>query len=610
MPVPTPTRGRAIMPARAGLQRFSLRFRVSAVNIYIIYMHTLSGMVQGGEGMGPGDKKSGYLFRQIEKKGELTKSANPTKIGTIRRKGGEDKKWVQKTLSSRQEVLVECITGEIYRYLIGEHQPKIRTGGENVILSEFVPYRSVRDVFDVTEHHSNIARFKEAFLMHLDGFMRVLFSSIFMEENDLSDQNYGLTILKGAEIRDEDIEDEDFVNIVKAPEEYGEFIKIDHGQSLNSLRINESGFRSLAEIKYFPPPIDADIDAQGLDKRTKKQRETIWFTKRKYLMDPIFVDRIVLHFLLGCIDRPYIEELKFQPSALPLYDGRLLTFFKGWPDKTDACEAAKHQAIAKIVFTKDELMRKIGSLASHQSFPGVRGAIIEKIIANKDAFFMAVRTDPDFCVFCHVNKNMIQDEIEKSHRRMIYKRPKLGREPERSERYYQGLSAVNPVDVEKLNAIAAVGQCLANGDTRSKVQEAIIAIRDIIATHNWNVKGAGGETVKITRTQMKRLPETAVEMFRSLVRYRLSPAARCYRTLTELAYLSYLAQLKSSFWRSKETQQGYVNILSKLTSLAQTHPVVDYILDKYNEKDAEPFLDYYKLSRELTTKAPLRGILF
>jgi hypothetical protein len=567
-------------------------------------------MEQGGEGMGQGDKRSGFLFQQTAKKGEVTKSANPTKIGTIRRKDGEDKKWVQKTLSSRQEVLVECITGEIYRYLIGERQPKIRTGGENVILSEFVPYRSIRDVFDVSEHHNNIVRFKEAFLNHLDGFMRVLFSSIFMEENDLSDQNYGLVILKGAEIREEEMEDEDFVNIVKAPEEYGEFIKIDHGQSLNSLRINESGIRSLAEIKYFPPPGDADIDAQGLDKRTKKQRETIWFTKRKYAMDPIFVDRIVLHFLLGFIDRPYIEELKFQPSALPLYDGRLLAFFKGWPEKTDACEVAKHQAIAKIVFTKDELMRKIGSLASHQSLPGMRDAIVAKIIANKDAFFRAVRTDPDFCAFCHANKNTIRDEIVQSHQRLIHKRPKLDREPAHSERYYQALSAVDPVDDEKLNAIAAVGQRFTIGDTRSKIEEAIIAIRDIIATHNWNVKGSGGETVKITRTQTKRLPETAVLMFRSLIRYKLSPAARCYRTLTELVYLSYLAQWKSSFWRTTETQQGYVKILSVLTSLAQKHPVVEYILDKYNKKDTEPLLDYYELSRELTIKAPVTGKLF
>ncbi len=154
-------------------------------------------------------------------------------------------------------------------------------------------------------------------------------------------------------------EDEEFIRVGEMTAEgYGEFIKIDHGQSLNSMRISDKAVLAkpvygTAKIKYYQPPPGSGLDTHGLDKRTMKQRQTIWFTVRKYTISPVFVNRIIIHFLLGFIDEAYINEMTFQPSALPLYDGRLLTFFTDMPDKYDRCETAKIEAIAKIVFTKD-----------------------------------------------------------------------------------------------------------------------------------------------------------------------------------------------------------------------------------------------------------------
>ena len=148
----------------------------------------------------------GHKVGSFKKSGpQPGKSANETAIGLFLRKNrpheGESKgvfhKWVKKNLPSQQEVLIECITGEIYRYLIGDYQPKVRTGGSNVILSEFIPYRSVRDIIDKPKYKDSQSKFKEAFIEYLDGFMLVLFSAIVLEENDLSDMNYGLAIAEG-----------------------------------------------------------------------------------------------------------------------------------------------------------------------------------------------------------------------------------------------------------------------------------------------------------------------------------------------------------------------------------------------------------------------------
>ncbi|MCE5243197.1 MAG: hypothetical protein ABFD98_12300 [Syntrophobacteraceae bacterium] len=541
-----------------------------------------------------GDKKSTNLIEIRKKDAQPSKSANPTKRGYILRKDEAQKIWFQKTLSSRQEVLVECMAGEIYRYLIGPSQPKIRTAGLNVILSESVNYRSFREILGGEKKHPeyrNYARdYKNTFILdaNIDGFVRVLFSSIFLEENDLSDQNYGLTIVSPPDT---------------TPERYGEFIKIDHGQSLNSMRINDKSFitkpfYATAEIKRYEPEPGAVSAVDGVDSRAdKKERHTIWFTRRKYNITPVFLDRILDDFLHGYINERYIWAMEFQPSALPLYDGRLLSFFRDIPEseRFEKFEKAKLKAIAKIVFTKDDLYSGIGSLASHQdpAYAQKRTQILSKVLANKESLFAAIRTNLDFCYYCHLHQQEIIDDINSSYQRMIH-----SRKGEESDRYYEALVRIGqPHDAARLREIASVGQYF-TGEIRNDITVAIQQIRDIIATHNWKIRGAGGHEIKITEKQRKVLPENAYEMARSLIRYRFSPEMRTNRTIGELAWLSHVADSKRSVWRSTETEQGYGSIRGKLESLSQRTPAIRFIRDQYGQPNSEPFLDYFKLAQQ------------
>ena len=232
---------------------------------------------------------------KVEDDGARAATANQTAIGNIKRKDGSDKKWVKKTLSCQQEVLIECIIGEIYRYLIGPKQPKIRTGEEgdnpnpesNTVLSEFVPYRSLRDIFRIENSPKyDMTLFKQCFNDQIDGFMMIIFSSMMLEENDLSDMNYGLSIYKDGFF-----------------EKYGEFIKIDHGQSLNSMRIAVSRVFSRPhfgshDFKFYPPiqqPINANLPSANtlaLDTRARESTFKV-FKTTQYDISPSYLDHII-----------------------------------------------------------------------------------------------------------------------------------------------------------------------------------------------------------------------------------------------------------------------------------------------------------------------------
>jgi len=97
-----------------------------------------------------------------------------------------------------------------------------------------------------------------------------------------------------------------------------------------------SGDTDDAEVRFgtcqiLPPSTSNTIDKTSeiwIDKRKKDDRSMIRTTKRKYEIEPYFIDRVVFHFLCGFIDRNYIVNLHYKPSTLPLFDGRLLSFFK------------------------------------------------------------------------------------------------------------------------------------------------------------------------------------------------------------------------------------------------------------------------------------------
>jgi hypothetical protein len=529
-------------------------------------------------------------FEEIRKPGDATRSANPTKVGLITRKDGTKKKWVQKILKSRQEVLVECMTGEMYRYLIGPQQPKIRTGGENEIMSEFTPYRAVRDIIDVSKNRHMAAKYKAAFQADLHGFAKVLFSSIVFEENDLSDQNYGLAITRHVDGDAPDTFDED----------YGEFLKIDHGQSLNSMRVSGS-LKKYAEIKYYPPPTQAQIDPYyGIDKRTKKARSTIWFTARKYEVTPYFIDRCLLHFLLGAIDKDYILGLNYQPATLPLFDGRLLPFFAGLQGRYDLLEEAKYRAIAAIVFTPIKLFASIGSRASYEGMNEKREEILQRVKRNRDALFEAIRTDLDFCVYCAENAELIRQDLQGCLRRMTHKREREDREETLSERYGD-LAGREPVDDAALNPILKVGKHYAGARMRDEVAALLLALRNTLADHDWKVSGTGGLPIPIRPGQTKTLPETASAMALACMRWNYSPRRRLFRTLHDLTYLANVALQKKSAFRTKQTQRGYENLRAMILDFCTYTSAIKYFWKKYEQTKAERFIDLYRLADEIDT---------
>lgn len=525
------------------------------------------------------------LISTFNVKGEQgTASANLTAIGTIKKKDGSEKKWVRKILSSSQEVLIECITGEVYRYLIGEKQPKIRTGEErsglvsNTILSEFVRYRSVRDLYtrardeDINPHLKKDRIIKKTnyrinFINNIDGFMRVLFSSIFMEENDLSDMNYGLSIT--------------YIDENTNSETYGEFIKIDHGQSLNSMRIKQSSKPlSRAELKFFPP-VTCEND-RPLDDRNKDDRKSSFtvLQGRRYAITPSFVEYAVFDFLLGFIDKDYILNLSFQPSILPLYDGRLLSFFDQkdvvWQGRMyDKCEEAKFKAIAKIIFTSDELYLAIARAATEQrALPEKQESIRRKIIEKKLELVNASSSDPDFFAFCFQNMDEIKQEIHSSQKRISE-----NLEGGNSKRY-GGLKQFASIDEELLLKFTKIGEAYADQTIRENVKKMLDSTIDKIASTNWDV-GFGGIRANIRSTGSTvstKVPDNVYRIIQSIGEYQLAPTTRLLKAYRNTQYHTRQAISSTSLFRKSGTTDFYNTLNATLISTAESR-------DK-NKKDA------------------------
>lgn len=540
--------------------------------------------------MGTGNK-SIKTFKAKKDDGAMTQSANSTKLGTLQRKNGKLKEWVLKKLSSKQEVLIECMTGEIYRYIIGNRQPKIRTGDENNLLSEFVPYRAVRDILEVPKHKVNVKRFREAFINNPEGFMLVLWSSILLEENDLSSQNYGLALANQP---------------TETEERYDRFIKIDHGQSFNSLRISkDSRIKKLAPIKYFPPPTDADLDQDGVDTRTKKKRKQIWWrTKRTYKLQPAYMDSIIMQFLLGLFDNAFIRSLKYQPAALSLYDGRLLSFFKHLgQDRYDRLEMAKHRAIAKIVFTTDDLMEKIAQRAAHKTLPVKTRYILKKLKENKNSFFETACTDLDFCVLVAKERKTLETNISNSFQRMIWSRVKEDFPHQVKSERYGDLFDEEPVYTAALNSIDEVGKIFGTEEMIMATEALLLAIRNKLVDYEWKVRGGGGRKVKIKPGDIRVMPENASLMCLSLTYWRLSHKARQFRTLQDILFLAGKTARKRGVLRSSQTSSGYKEIQWMIDDFSKRFPPIKYLRDKYAQRNAERYLDFFKLSREIRRKA-------
>lgn len=647
--------------------------------------------------MAEGHKTGGFMRSGQQ----AAASANATEIGYIERKNRQAdepdkkvlKKWVKKRLDSQQEVLIECITGEIYRYLIGNYQPKIRTSDVNTILSEFIPYRSFRDIMEDPKWRNNAKRFKDGFIANLDGFMLVLFSAITLEENDLSDMNYGLATRRGGvdvqkKLRQTENGD---MEIDEPPEpdnrrpgilwghypappepvvptedaEYYGFIKIDHGQTINSMRIAESatweskqkhikfdrkeiaklGPWSRAEIKYYPPSSDRDQEQVGgvsVDRRRKRDRKTIFTAMkgRTYVIDPYFIDRVLFHFLCGFIDKDYIENLHYQPSTLPLFDGRLLSLFnrddqcwykqrphyargqqsyasvwntnyfeKGamYSDMWDRFEECKYVAIAKIVFTDSKVYEQIARNATDiTSLTAKQQEIRNKVRMNIEALYAAISTDLDFCVYCHDNQQTIRETIQGSYQRMS--RKTQGEED--SARYAGALRPVGqPVDETRLEAIVKIGGHYSAEPMRKAANDFIVDVYDRIQNTDWKTGVGGGKKIPVKprnepggRLQIVTVPDHVAEMAISCAYYDFSPRYRLFRTLQDLSYFARHANQKRGFFRKDSTQEFYNHVLTGLATIGDN--IVD--LTNQQKRALRYFSAYYETAGrerfvELTT---------
>lgn len=554
--------------------------------------------------------KNALLFKPT-KGAAMSATANPTMRGEIDRsqKNKANKTWWRKQLESRQEVLVECVTGEVYRYLIGGRQPRLRAEGAGVVLSEHIPYHSPRDYFDRwagPKDQGPHVTWKRAFGKHLESLVMVLVASMMLEENDLSDQNYGLALAAEAE-------DDDYVapqavaeappliapaGGKAAPAEYCGFIKIDHGQSLNSLRIADLATHAKfkkrqtgrAMVKYYPVAAGA-----GVDERKKKDRKNILsslFAKRQYAMPSHFLSWSFQDFLTGVIDRDYILASEFQPSTFPLFDGRILSLLDiSSPTKlaetADRVEAAKYAAVAKLIFTSDEVYRTIARCAVPQDDTRNLNLIVERILANKRTVREAIAVDPDFFAWVGANHAIVEEEITNSKKRM---QTKLRDGNELSDRY-GSLAAVDAFD-PLFAAAKTVGKAF-----QACAQDAIASNAETANTlrTSQNVRAAwgGGESVDLESLRPAaeqgrraansvKLPRHAAIMAHTLGSWRHSQERRALRTLFSTTILAHQATTATNTSRrSAETTAFYNDVTTNATELEADHPVLEMTFGRF-----------------------------
>ncbi len=558
-------------------------------------------------GKGGSNKSDGLFHVKRKADANRAKTANVTLIGKMPRKSKVDdagnalwKDWVRKELESTQEVLIESVTGEIYRYIIGGPQPKIRTADAHTILSELVFYRSFRDIQGPAnpEHIVDKEKWHAAFRENIEGFMRVMFSTIMLAENDLSDMNYGLEVTSAKGVS----------------ETYGEFIKIDHGQSLNEMRIadlkdrssffSKKRFAKKAEIKYYDP-----LDSQALgaaDTRGKSDRSsrfTMW-QSRRYALGPHTIDRLAHDFVLGRVNKAYIDGLDFQPSALPFFDGRLLSVLHGDKDRSvsetaSRVEVAKYMAIATMVFTDDRVYREIGKRAAHNDEPATVKLITDSIVAKKRALLEAVSCDPDFSAWLASEGVAIWvgEVIAANLKRMKHKVDGVTA----SERYGD-MDLGSGVDEGALEDLVAVGRVLGDETLTRAVRDALLSVAAVLA-EEWG----DGKRVDVTSLRAfagiplegaatARLPHSAEVMAAHLQDY-LHNESRLLRTYLCLCFESVLSSKKAAGFfsgRSSATVSKYDAIEKILTDAAVAAPALTQLRASTQGRKNEKDVNFYE----------------
>lgn len=276
-------------------------------------------------------------------------------IEKISRKG-EFKERVFKPLEKEQESLIECVTGEIYRYLIGNSQPRTKTGPSQGVIQYLVKYEPIRKFLDNGIPSIEIIN---KFRKDLQGFMYILISSMFLEENDLHEGNFGF-----------------------GPDD--KLIKIDHGQSLNTLRINEGIFSkllSVAQIKYYDKETYSEKEySQGY----KEYRSKISGRNVRYCIDENYLENFMDIFLKGSYNKDVIKNSPFRPSAFPLYDKRMLIFFKS--EDLSILKEYQWSIIYKIINTETYFYKKIIYNSSERNNENLKNKIFLKFNERVNLF--------------------------------------------------------------------------------------------------------------------------------------------------------------------------------------------------------------------------------
>ncbi len=481
----------------------------------------------------------------------------------------KDTVWYTKNLESAQEAQIECMTGEIYRYLIGPLQSKIRVQDANTVASESAYFLSFRELIENLAERQHYNAFKDAFCEHIEGFVMVVFSSIFFEENDLSDNNYGLAFT---------------TNMGK--KEFSGFVKIDHGQSFNTLRIQEEKLLAAnhanpvtkakkhmlgkAEIKYFPP-----IEPRPKqDFRLLKNRSTIgtlhmtWWDKRKYRLTHAFFDRIVMDFVDGRVTKDYICNLANQPSASPLYDARLLPIIDHLgEDKYEKMEIAKYWALAKIAFTSEAAYLHIAKNATKTKDITVKPfwkKVKAKICENRDTLIAELSKDPDFLRFCNVFDYYIKERIKGAWDVMLRKR-RDSNTP--SERYGSTTGTIDPVDHNALTAAANMGAEYQQHGVIPRTRDLLEGFMDFVMTQNWSTGLFGGTTITIDG-KSKKVPGHVAHLMNLLDLYSRC-GHRVMRAVHDFVEVIVDANKSTSKSRKESTSQAYFALLTQVNQYAR-----------------------------------------
>lgn len=311
------------------------------------------------------------------------KGVNPVFFIEKSKENSEVKKLVYKPLNNEQESTIETITGEIYRYLIGNSQPKTKLAPCFGIVSQMIPYFSIRDYFYAKSGDNDC--YLKYFQQDYKGFVNILMSSIFLEENDLHDGNFGF-----------------------GPD--NKLIKIDHGQSLNTLRIEKSKTLKFAEIKYYDEVYYKKSDA-GRSYKEKGYRKTSFGTVRKYSITGDYLDNFMLTFLQGNYNLSFIKKQEFRPSIFPTYDLRITHFFPLSTAHHEKLMQYQNEAIYKIINTPNEWYQFIALNAAQSENRILIEKVIKKILDRKQELKKAAFSSKRYVKF--LNQVQSVDSIYK-----------------------------------------------------------------------------------------------------------------------------------------------------------------------------------------------------